>query len=281
MSSSNVGLNLTTLATGTAIANISTNAGATNLDGTTNKMFIGQNCSYTQIATSTATNNAMTLPNDPVLGQTYTVRNDGAYIVNLFPGTTTSQFQYSGGLTTAGNAIQIGSGDAITVLCSSSNGAFNTNAGANPFNNPANIYQIVNESAKTSGIINVPAGGGALTLTASQSGSTIIIPILTAVGTCNLTTLLQPGLKFKFICAPTSASNAIAFTFTITATGLINGVIANNATASANALTAIAKAFNNTVQFTATAHAGDWVELVCDGTNWYVSGLSTVTAGLA
>ncbi len=274
MSNSNLGINLVTLATSTTIANISTNAGATYLDGTTNLKFIAPNCGYSQISTLASNNNAYTLPFNPIVGQTYTIRNDGSYILSIFPGTSSSQILVSGSLLPAGSCGYVGSGDSITLLCVSNNGALNTQSGANPFNNPASVFDVITETLKTSPIIFVPASGGAIVLGSYESSTTVIIPTLTANGTCNLTTLLSPGIRFKFIC-----SGTLGNTFTITATNLINGVIAN--TGNANVLTAIAKAQNITVQFTATAHTGDWVELICDGTNWYVSGLSTVIAGLA
>ncbi len=67
-SNCNIGVNLATLQTGNNTqANV--NSPAT--------FFIAPNAFYTQVTTCTAAQNSLTLPINPILGQTYTIRNDG------------------------------------------------------------------------------------------------------------------------------------------------------------------------------------------------------------
>lgn len=55
------------------------------------------------------------------------------------------------------------------------------------------------------------------------------------------------------------------------------GALANNQIVNAS----VQKAAGNTAQLTATARAGDYIEVNSDGNLWYVSGVSSVSAGLA
>jgi hypothetical protein len=266
-SNSNVGLNLTTLATGTAIANISTNAGASNLDGTTNKMFIGQNCSYSEIATATTTNNAYTLPNNPIVGQTYTIRNDSSTIVYIFPGTTTSSIVSSSGSLGLGNAIGIPPYETTTLTCVSSNGALNTASGTNPFNNPANVYHVSAQPVPTAPIFPIVFTANAYTVPPGANGSIFTIP---APGANNVTiTLPTPtsGMTLKFLLSG-SISNTQTLQFQSPSANVVSGV--GLSPANATAFHAYSGATNVTLTGVAGSTAGDSAQFWSDGNFWYV-----------
>ena len=74
---------------------------------------------------------------------------------------------------------------------------------------------------------------------------------------------VQAGLKFKFIMTDTTADSSIA---TNEATALIKGGILLATAWETLAGTTITATTDNVV--------GDWVELVSDGTYWYISGQS-------
>lgn len=111
------------------------------------------------------------------------------------------------------------------------------------------------------------------TLYSADSGKTILIPPATAAGTLLLPPL-EAGLYFKLIMQGTAA----AIITVQTPSSIIIGNLLNCPTATT--LSQVTKGVGN-FTFTATAVAGDWVELTCDGSNYYVYGISRVAAGLA
>ena len=74
---------------------------------------------------------------------------------------------------------------------------------------------------------------------------------------------VKAGLKFKFIVSDSTAASTIA---TNEGTSLIKGGILLATAWETLAGTTLTAATDNVV--------GDWVELVCDGTYWYISGQS-------
>lgn len=107
----------------------------------------------------------------------------------------------------------------------------------------------------------------AKTLTTSDSAKVFVLSA--AAGAAITLPALTSGLYFKFIVG--SAFETTDWTI-VSSTNVIQGsVLVNGAH--------VAGADENTVSFVASAESvGDFVELVCDGTNWYVNG-SGVTAG--
>jgi len=109
---------------------------------------------------------------------------------------------------------------------------------------------------------------------ASESGTTFFL----AHATEFVTTLppVAAGLNYRFVCklAPAGAN------YTIVTPGLANLLIGHvvciadgNGTTSATA--------GDTISFVgSSAVVGDYVDLVCDGTSWYVSGIAAVAAGI-
>jgi len=72
---------------------------------------------------------------------------------------------------------------------------------------------------------------------------------------------VQAGLKFKFIVTDSTAASSIA---TSEATALLKG--------GAECGDAYLTLAGTTLSATTNAVVGDYVELICDGTYWYVSG---------
>ena len=72
---------------------------------------------------------------------------------------------------------------------------------------------------------------------------------------------VKAGLKFKFVATDTTADSSIA---TSEATALLKG--------GAECGDAYLTLAGTTIIVEAAGAVGDWLEMVCDGTYWYVSG---------
>ena len=118
-------------------------------------------------------------------------------------------------------------------------------------------------------LAKVEAVTGAITLTAEDSGKVLILKAAAGAQITLPAVATSSGLRFKFVVG-------LAFATTnwtvLAASNIIEGsVIVNGAH--------VAGVNENTISFVASAESvGDFAELVCDGTNWYVNG-SGVTAG--
>ena len=107
----------------------------------------------------------------------------------------------------------------------------------------------------------------ATTLTAADSGNTYILTA--AAGAEIALPALKSGLKFKFIVGSAFATTDWTI---VSSTDIIQG---NVLVAGAH----VAGSDENTISFVASAESiGDYVDVVCDGTSYFVSG-SGVTAG--
>jgi hypothetical protein len=118
-------------------------------------------------------------------------------------------------------------------------------------------------------LANVEAVTGATTLTAEDSGKVLILKASAGAQITLPAVATSAGLRFKFIVGQLFATTD----WTVkAATNVIEGsVLVNGAH--------VAGIDENTISFVASAESiGDFAELVCDGTNWYVNG-SGVTAG--
>ena len=118
-------------------------------------------------------------------------------------------------------------------------------------------------------LANVEAVTGATTLTAEDSGKVFILKASAGAQITLPAVATSAGLRFKFIVGLAFATTD----WTVkSATNVIEGsVLVNGAH--------VAGVDENTISFVASAESiGDFAELVCDGTNWYVNG-SGVTAG--
>ena len=106
----------------------------------------------------------------------------------------------------------------------------------------------MNNSAASSHTLDM-GDSGKVYMLSSTVARTITLPAVAA------------GLKFKFIATDTTADSSIT---TSEGTALFKG----GAEAGNSYLTLA----GTTIVVEAAATVGDWLELVCDGTYWYVSG---------
>jgi hypothetical protein len=118
-------------------------------------------------------------------------------------------------------------------------------------------------------LANVEAVTGATTLTAEDSGKVLILKAAAGAQITLPAVATSAGLRFKFIVGLAFATT----NWTVkAATNVIEGGIDVNSTN-------VPAVNENTISFVNSAESvGDFIELVCDGTNWYVSGNAT-TAG--
>jgi len=112
----------------------------------------------------------------------------------------------------------------------------------------------------------------AKTLVAGDSGTTFILNSATEFAVTLPAVAL--GLNFRFIVSAAPVGTA----YTVLTEGGDN-VIDGGATVAG---LIIAAANEDTITFTASAAlSGDWVQLHCDGTNWFVAGQATASTGIA
>jgi len=118
-------------------------------------------------------------------------------------------------------------------------------------------------------LANVEAVTGAVTLTAEDSGKVLILKAAAGAQITLPAVATSAGLRFKFIVGQLFATTdwtVKALSNVIEGSVLVNGAH-------------VAGVNENTISFVASAEAvGDFAELVCDGTSWYVNG-SGVAAG--
>lgn len=119
---------------------------------------------------------------------------------------------------------------------------------------------------------NVETVAATNAITAAESGATFVLSSATEFAS----TLPAPavGLRYKFIigAAPSGASYTVV---TTSGANIIEGtaVVAGAATPAVN---------EDTITFTDGAAAvGDWVEVISDGTSWFVTGIANAATGIA
>jgi hypothetical protein len=120
-------------------------------------------------------------------------------------------------------------------------------------------------------LANVEAVTGATTLTAEDSGKVLILKAAAGAQITLPAVATSAGLRFKFVVGLAFATT----NWTVkAATNVIEGGIDVN---SSN----VPAVNENTISFVASAESvGDFIDLVCDGTNWYVSGNATTTGAI-
>jgi hypothetical protein len=118
-------------------------------------------------------------------------------------------------------------------------------------------------------LANVETVAVATTLTAEDSGKVFILKAAAGAQITLPAVATSAGLRFKFIVGQLFATTD--WTVKAASNAIEGSVLVNGAH--------VAGVDENTISFVASAESvGDFVELVCDGTNWYVNG-SGVTAG--
>lgn len=111
----------------------------------------------------------------------------------------------------------------------------------------------------------------ALTLTAEDSGK--VYALNAAAGAAITLPTAAAGLRYQFIVAAAFATTNWTVV-TATALGIINGgAVVNGAV--------VAAAGEDSINFIATAETiGDWIEVICDGTQWIVKGQAFAAGGV-
>ena len=118
-------------------------------------------------------------------------------------------------------------------------------------------------------LANVETVAVATTLTAEDSGKVFILKAAAGAQITLPAVATSAGLRFKFIVGLAFATTD--WTVKALSNAIEGSVLVNGAH--------VAGVDENTISFVASAESiGDFAELVCDGTNWYVNG-SGVTAG--
>jgi hypothetical protein len=206
--------------------------------------------SFHQVSTCTSTNNGVILPANQPNGTVVSIRNDGVYTLSIYPPTALIINDK------AANAAYLLAPGCICRLI---------------YGSALQIYTFENNSPAISPQTNVARtmligeNGIVVSLTAAAA-SVVTLPLPTlAVGVC-----------YKFVRS-------------INATGLVQidgggaGVMCGNVNTSAGsaAISDITSASCRSVNFTATALLGDFVECRSNGTLWVVSGQSSAAAGLS
>ena len=124
------------------------------------------------------------------------------------------------------------------------------------------------------GAIPVVALTTTATLTAAQSGS--IVSLSTATANPSVVTLpaAAAGINFRFKSASHSLSNAFQIR-AAAAAAIVGGTLIVNAAK-------VAITFGTSVgpNFTTSCTEGDWVDVVSDGTNYYVSGCGQASGSM-
>jgi hypothetical protein len=118
-------------------------------------------------------------------------------------------------------------------------------------------------------LVQVEAVTGATTLTAEDSGKVFILKAAAGAQITLPAVATSAGFRFKFVVGQLFATTNWTV---LAASNVIDGsVLVNGAH--------VAGVDENTISFVASAESvGDFAELVCDGTHWYVNG-SGVTTG--
>ena len=112
---------------------------------------------------------------------------------------------------------------------------------------------------------------GDKTLTEIESGK--VFALDGTVGADIVLPTAKAGLKYRFIVA-TSFATSNWTVATATALGIIQGLaVVNGAT--------VAAAGEDSINFAFGAETvGDWIEVICDGTNWYANGQAAGAGGI-
>lgn len=216
---------------------------------------------YNQVSTSAfaATAPGVNLPTNPIANQMYYVRNDGAFICNVYPGNASSLIN---GLA-AGVAYPISSGQMVGFITSS-----NTNV-ATPV---IQWYAISLSNGATAMAISaaytIPAALASATFAVTSAAANYSIT-LPAVASSN-------GNRYRFYLTATAGTNS---TTIACPAGTCNSACL---TTSGVAGTCVfhTQAAGASVAFNTHASVADYIDACCDGTNWNLSGMaSNATAG--
>jgi len=141
----------------------------------------------------------------------------------------------------------------------------------------------VARSARVASRQRVESITGNKTIETAETGETYIINY-NAGATATITLPpKQDGAYFKFIFGTLmeAASAVLVITSSEAANGDFEGSVFEQKTGGSNQNSAIQKATTTShhkLTLTADIHEGSWVECVCDGSKWYITGVLNVEA---
>jgi hypothetical protein len=171
------------------------------------------------------------------------------------------------GLNTQKNITMDGSNN---FDASGSTGTFKTPTGAVTVGGAATFNSTVAFTAAPTGPLgfkttNSALAGATVVLTAAQSGGVFINVATSGSPSWTLPANAANGVEFTFVCGNTTAG------FTVTSA---SQVIHFKTSASGTVLTSTTTLTNTQ----ATAIVGDFISIVCDGTAWWMIGISGIFA---
>jgi len=148
-------------------------------------------------------------------------------------------------------------------------------AGAVTFQSTLAVTGAITATAGITGVVPTEVVTTTNVIAAAESGTTYFLNSATGF----VSTLPAPaaGLKFKFICGATVPSSGNHTVVTTSSANIIAGTLLYGPTDDAGTVDADA----DTLSFVASAAVpGDFVEVISDGTNWFVTGVGSVAEGV-
>ncbi len=125
----------------------------------------------------------------------------------------------------------------------------------------------------------------AKTITSAESGETYFIDHNHASALNITLPAMKAGVRFKFIfVTDMTANGSVVFTSANTTDGDFLGTVLEQITGGSNAdsATVVCPADDDTLTINDDVDPGSWLEVVCNGSKWYWSGVLSVSAlGLA
>jgi len=118
---------------------------------------------------------------------------------------------------------------------------------------------------QTNQIIQLPNADA--TISVADTGKMLLVPQLTGANKTYTLPAVSPGLRYRFINSTNAATLGFAGIISGGGTTVVGALI--NSTPIVVTKTGVASC-----RFLAASVKGDYIECICDGTNWNVSGMS-------
>ena len=114
------------------------------------------------------------------------------------------------------------------------------------------------------------------TVTNGDSGKVFLLDSAGGAYSITMPTTLKAGVNYKFIVQENTPTGAITLAF---GSAIVYGNLEQQADTNEDNRVACAGVSN--VIIGTSALKGDYLEFVCDGTNWYVSGMSSIQTAIS
>ena len=237
--------------------------------------YISPTTILTNITVCSATNNNISLPIQPIIGQSYTIVNNGVSPCFVSGGSTTSTINGVGSTNGTNGQFLLASGGCASFIAVTNSGASNTAPSTQALNNPLVVWQTEQQfqSSVAPSVLLSPTLS-VLNLTNQMSGTTFLIPSLS--NGCAVT--LPPnannaGVNYTFRCiGATGYDYDISAQTATTVKGLYNMYVSGGLCA----ITPKTAATNCIIS--PFALTGDVLTIMGDNTNWWVTGIGSAAA---